>query len=81
MGKLVLECLEKKIKVRKLAKAVSIAKYTRQIVIENILLALGIKVLVLILIAAGHSSMWMAVFADVGTALMVVGNGLRAGRR
>lgn len=63
--------------IGKLAKAVSIAKYTRQIVIENILLALGIKVLVLILIAAGHSSMWMAVFADVGVALLAVCNSIR----
>lgn len=63
--------------IGKLAKAVSIAKYTRQIVIENILLALGIKVLVLILIAAGSSSMWMAVFADVGVALLAVCNSIR----
>ena len=63
--------------IGKLAKAVSIAKYTRQIVTENILLALGIKVLVLILIAAGFSSMWMAVFADVGVALLAVCNSIR----
>lgn len=63
--------------IGKLAKAVAIAKYTRQIVIENILLALGIKVLVLILIAAGFSSMWMAVFADVGVALLAVCNSIR----
>lgn len=63
--------------IGKLAKAVSIAKYTRQIVIENIFLALGIKVLVLVLIAAGFSSMWMAVFADVGVALLAVCNSIR----
>lgn len=66
--------------IGKIAKAVSIAKYTRQIVMENILLALGIKVLVLVLIAAGFSSMWMAVFADVGVALLAVCNSIRVYR-
>lgn len=66
--------------IGQIAKAVSIAKYTRQIVLENILLALGIKVIVLILIAVGYSSMWMAVFADVGVALLAVCNSIRVYR-
>lgn len=63
--------------IGKIAQAVEIAKYTRQIVVENILLALGIKVLILLLIAAGYSSMWLAVFADVGVALLAVCNSIR----
>lgn len=63
--------------IGKIAKAVSIAKFTRQIVTENILLALTVKVLILLMIAAGYSSMWLAVFADVGVALIAVCNSIR----
>lgn len=63
--------------IGKIAKAVSIAKFTRQIVTENILLALTVKALILLMIAAGYSSMWLAVFADVGVALIAVCNSIR----
>lgn len=63
--------------IGKIAQAVAISKYTRQIVVENILLVLGIKILILLLIAAGYSSMWLAVFADVGVALLAVCNSIR----
>ena len=64
----------------KVAKAIAIARHTLGIVRQNIAFALGVKALFFALTLAGHTSMWMAVFADVGTALIVVGNGLRAGR-
>ena len=48
---------------------------------ENITLALGVKALFFALTFTGHATMWMAVFADVGTALLVVANGLRAMRQ
>ena len=44
---------------------------------QNIALALGIKAVVLVLTLAGHGTLWMAVFADMGASLIVVANGLR----
>lgn len=61
----------------KIAAAIRIAKRTKTIITENIVLALGIKLLVLILVALGFANMWMAVFADVGVALLAVLNALR----
>ncbi len=61
----------------KLAQAVALAGRTRAIVWQNIALALGIKALILSLGAVGLASMWAAVFADVGVALLAVGNSLR----
>jgi hypothetical protein len=48
---------------------------------QNIALATGIKALPLVLALAGHATMWMAVFADMGASLIVVFNGLRVGKR
>lgn len=62
----------------KLAEAVTVARKTRSIVIQNVVLALGIKGLILIMGAAGLASMWEAVFADVGVALLAVLNATRA---
>ena len=45
---------------------------------ENIIFAIGIKVLVLLLAAAGMASMWAAVFADVGVAFLAILNAMRA---
>ena len=61
----------------KIATAIRISKATRIIVWQNIGLALGIKVLVLLLGAAGMASLWEAVFADVGVALLAVINAIR----
>ncbi len=47
------------------------------IMFQNIALALGIKAVFLVLAVFGNASMWMAVFADMGASLLVVGNGLR----
>ncbi|ATW27592.1 heavy metal translocating P-type ATPase [Candidatus Formimonas warabiya] len=62
----------------KLAEAIKIAKKTRNIVWQNIILALSIKGIVLILGAGGLATMWEAVFADVGVALLAVLNAMRA---
>lgn len=62
---------------KKLVDAIKIAKRTRKIVYQNIVFALGIKLLVLALGAIGLASMWAAVFADVGVALLAVLNSLR----
>ncbi len=61
----------------KLAQAVKIARATRKIVIQNIVLALGIKGLFVALGVGGMATMWEAVFADVGVALLAVLNSTR----
>jgi len=62
----------------KIVKAMAISKKTLQIVHQNIVLALGIKCVVLILAALGLASMWAAVFADVGVAFLAILNAMRA---
>lgn len=62
----------------KLAEAIRISKRTRTIVWQNIALALGTKVAVLSLGALGIATLWEAVFADVGVALLAVLNSSRA---
>lgn len=61
----------------KVATAVKIARATRDIVRENIVGAIGIKIVILIAGAFGEVSLWLAVFADVGVALLAVFNSLR----
>lgn len=62
----------------KIVGAMKVSKKTMRIVIQNIVFAIGIKVLVLILSALGISTMWEAVFADVGVCVIAVVNSLRA---
>lgn len=61
----------------KVAKAIKKAKFTRKIVLENIIGSISIKVLILGLISFGLAGMWLAVFADVGVSLIAVLNSLR----
>lgn len=61
----------------KIKEAINISKYTSRIVIQNIVLAIGIKLAVLILSSVGIANMWMAIFADVGVAVLAVLNSLR----
>ena len=61
----------------KLITAIKIAQKTRRIVWQNIIFAFGIKFAVLLLGAGGIASMWEAVFADVGVALLAVVNAMR----
>lgn len=62
----------------KVASAIKIAKRTRNIVSQNIVFALGVKAIFLVLGALGLASMWAAVFADMGVALIAVVNAMRA---
>jgi Cd2+/Zn2+-exporting ATPase len=64
----------------KIAKAIKIGRSTRKIVWQNIALAFGVKALVLILGAGGLATMWEAVFADVGVALLAILNAIRLQR-
>ena len=62
----------------KIAKAIRIARKTKRIVMQNIVFALGVKVAILILAVFGITTMWEAVFGDVGVALIAVLNSMRA---
>ena len=64
--------------ISRLPVAIRIAKQTLSIVQQNIVFAIGVKVLVLILSALGRSSMWWAVFADVGVCVIAILNSMRA---
>jgi Cd2+/Zn2+-exporting ATPase len=64
----------------KIAKAIKIGRSTRRIVYQNIALAFGVKAVVLVLGAGGLATMWEAVFADVGVALLAILNAVRLQR-
>jgi Cd2+/Zn2+-exporting ATPase len=61
----------------KIATAIKIGKATKNVVIQNIVLAFAVKALVLVLGAGGIATMWEAVFADVGVALLAILNAVR----
>ena len=63
--------------LRRIAETVRLSRDTHTVLWQNISLALGIKAVFLVLAVFGNASMWMAVFADMGASLLVVGNGLR----
>ncbi|WP_395994551.1 heavy metal translocating P-type ATPase (plasmid) [Enterobacter asburiae] len=67
--------------LRKIPTFVRLSRATAQVLMQNIVLALGIKAVFLVLTFTGHATMWMAVFADMGASLLVVGNGLRLLRK
>ena len=62
----------------KIAKASKISAKTMSVIIQNIVFAIGVKVLVMILSVLGISTMWLAIFADVGVSLLAILNSLRA---
>ena len=64
----------------KVVRAIKISRSTRKIVWQNIILAFGVKIVVLILGAGGLATMWEAVFADVGVALLAILNAVRLQR-
>ena len=61
----------------KVAEAIKVGKLTRRIIWQNVSLAFGVKLLVLILGAGGLATLWEAVFADVGVALLAIMNAVR----
>ena len=67
-------------KPSKIAMAINIGKQTKRIVWQNITLAFGVKAIVLVLGAGGLATMWEAVFADVGVALLAILNAVRIQR-
>jgi Cd2+/Zn2+-exporting ATPase len=65
-------------KPSKVALAIDIARRTLGIAHQNVVFAIGVKILVLLLAAFGMATMWMAVFADVGVTVLAVLNAMRA---
>lgn len=68
-------------KPEKVVTAIKIAKNTRAVVWQNVTLALGVKILVMVLALFGVANMWMGVFADSGVALLAVLNAIRIQRQ
>ncbi len=64
--------------VRKISSVMKIARKTVRIVKENIVFALSVKIIILILGALGLTTMWLAVFGDVGVAVIAILNSMRA---
>ncbi len=64
-------------KPSKIARAIRIARKTMGIVWQNIVFAIGVKVLILVLAAVGVANMWLAVFGDVGVAMIAILNAMR----
>ncbi len=61
-----------------IARAIRVARKTMRIVRQNIVFAIGVKVLILVLAALGIANMWLAVFGDVGVAVLAILNAMRA---
>ena len=60
-----------------ISRAIGLARRTMRIVWQNIVFALGVKLAVLVLAAVGIANMWLAVFADVGVAILAILNARR----
>jgi Cd2+/Zn2+-exporting ATPase len=65
----------------RIAETIGLSRRTHAVLMQNITLALGIKAVFFVLAVFGSATMWMAVFADMGASLLVVGNGLRLLRK
>lgn len=63
--------------ISKIKETIQISKFTNKIIKQNLIFAIGVKVLVLTLSALGLTGMWQAVFADVGVTLITILNTLR----
>lgn len=61
----------------KIPTAISISKYTKKIIKQNLIFAMTVKILILLLSVLGFANMWMAVFADTGVTLLTIINTLR----
>ena len=62
---------------QKVCELITLCRKAMSIVTQNIVFALGVKIAVLLLTLLGYSSMWAAVFADVGVAVIVILNAMR----
>ncbi len=67
-------------KPSQIVRAIGVARKTMRIVWQNIIFALGVKLVILVLAAVGVANMWLAVFGDVGVAIIAILNAMRAMR-
>ena len=65
----------------KIPEAIKISRFTKKIIVQNLVFALGVKLIVLILSAFGIANMWQAVFADTGVTLLTILNTTRILKR
>lgn len=63
--------------LRRIPEMIRLSRQTRNVLVQNIVLALGVKSVFLVLAVFGSATMWMAIFADMGASLLVIFNGLR----
>ena len=63
--------------IRSIATLVRLSRITHRVLVQNIVFAISIKLVFMALTFVGLATMWMAVFADTGTCLIVVANGMR----
>lgn len=63
--------------LRQLPLVIRLARFTRRLILQNVVLSLGIKAVFLLLALSGVASLWMAILADVGMSLLVTLNGMR----
>ncbi len=63
--------------IKSVADSIKIARFTKKIIIQNITMALSIKILIMILGVFGYATLWIAIFGDVGVALMAILNSSR----
>ena len=63
--------------LRRIPETIRLSRRTRTVLLQNIVLALGVKAVFLFLAIFGSATMWMAIFADMGASLFVIFNGLR----
>lgn len=63
--------------VKRIPEAIEISKYTRKIIKQNLIFAMGIKLIILLLSVFGYANMWLAVFGDTGVTLITILNTLR----
>ena len=63
--------------LRRIPETIRLSRRTRTVLLQNIVLALGVKSVFLVLAIFGSATMWMAIFADMGASLLVIFNGLR----
>ena len=63
--------------INRIPLGISISKFTKKIIKENLIFALGVKAIILLLSVFGLANMWMAVFGDTGVTLLTILNTLR----
>lgn len=65
----------------KIPEAIDISRYTKQIIKQNLIFAISVKLIILLLSVLGYANMWLAVFADTGVTLLTILNTLRIMKR